>query len=144
MLLVSNVHIPLRIDLGLGQVFETTVWCWSHIYFCDRLLCFSPLPCPSREGHAAGDPRSWANPKIKAAGVGCGGGNTERRSFGSSLLTLDQHQGGPLSPSSVVPRLEGSRLLQPTTTQAFQRAGNRFVFCYPFGSPPTWTATKIF
>lgn len=103
MLLVSNVHIPLRIDLGLGQEFETTVWCWSHIYFCDRLLCFSPLPCPSREGHAAGDPRSWANPKIRAAGVGCGGGNTERRSFGSSLLTLDQHQRGPLSLSNVVP-----------------------------------------
>lgn len=142
------MHIPLRIDPGLGRVFDAFVVGNCDSYR-DRLLSSSPFPCPLQSVRVAGDSRSKANPRIIAAGVGCGEGKAKRRDCVSSLLCslvwglrCSSYEHGPspketFCPSPVFfPWLERSRLLQLATTQASQFAGNRFGFCYPFGFIP--------
>lgn len=67
----------------------------------------------------------------------CGKGNTERGALGAFSLPWVSAQGALHPPPVLSPWLKGSKLLQLASMQAFQRSGNRFVFCYPFGFPPT-------
>lgn len=130
----SNVHIPLRIEQCLGRVFETFVMLW-------QAASLSTLSLFPSGGMCCCGPQ---NPIIIAAGMGYGEGNSEQGALGGFSLPRVSAQGALHPPPTLSPWLEGSKLLQLASMQAFQHAGNRFVFCYPFGFPPTWTATKIF
>lgn len=104
---------------------------------------FHPFQGPFWRGCATGDPRNRANPILIPFGVGSGEGDArkERLCELSPLLTgggNTSSEQGP-SPKGTFAPLQGCPLAgrqQAAATQASQFPGNRFGFCYLFGSTP--------
>lgn len=114
--------------------------CWSCDNYSDRLLPFSPFPCPLRGGCAAGDPRSRANPRIIATGVGCGEGNAKRKGCVSFLL-CSLEQGTWHSSYEQGPSPKGTFCPSPALSPGWKAAG-----CYnwPQHRLPSLQETGLF